>query len=306
MKINFVICTHNNEKIIGKCIESVLRQEIKKEWKIAISIMDDASTDKTVEIAKSYMPRVTDIIGVGSPQGPSILRNRAILPTDYHFFMDSDVILDKNCLMELVKCKADVCGPKLLLPDGRINSAGGMMTRSGIGYDCGSGDEDDETYSIPVPVFYICSAAMLVKTEVIDKIGDFDRTYFYGNEDTDFGWRANLAGYHVLYWPDAKATHLKSQTVSKDMGMVYFNSTKNRMRTMLKNYNFFNLHLWGAVYLGLSLADILFRPYRMQKIAAWFWLLKNLNNTIWERKAIQKLRKRRDSELPFTGWLKLR
>ncbi len=54
MRVSFVIPAHNEEKYIGECIESIL--ETRKGWEqeTEIIIVDNASTDRTREIAEKY------------------------------------------------------------------------------------------------------------------------------------------------------------------------------------------------------------------------------------------------------------
>ncbi|MBI5451878.1 glycosyltransferase, partial [Candidatus Gottesmanbacteria bacterium] len=47
-KISVAVATFNEEKNIGKCLESVA------DWVDEIVVVDGSSTDKTVEIAKKY------------------------------------------------------------------------------------------------------------------------------------------------------------------------------------------------------------------------------------------------------------
>jgi Glycosyltransferases involved in cell wall biogenesis len=51
MKLSVVIAAKNEERIIGECLESV-------RWADEIVIVDDASTDRTVEIARRFTPNV--------------------------------------------------------------------------------------------------------------------------------------------------------------------------------------------------------------------------------------------------------
>ncbi len=310
MNFQFIICAYNNEKIIKKCLDSIYKLKKKKRWDFSVCVVDDCSTDKTVDAVWKYHRKIATI-KMPKNSGPAACRNQGIKlfgSADYFVFLDSDIRLDKNCLVEIMKEKEkfDIAGPKLLLPDGRINSAGGRLSKSGIGYD--STDTSYESRypgytAVGVKVMYICSAAMVIKAEVIEKIGLFDETYFYGNEDTDFGWRANLAGYKVSYIPLAEATHLKSQTVKKDMDMVYYHATKNRVRSMIKNYSLKNLIMYGVIHKILILGDLVLKPHRKAKLCAWGWLFKNLPDHFKERKKVQALRKKKDSELPFSGIL---
>lgn len=54
MKLSFVIPAYNEEKSIGACLESVLRQIENKNCGVEIIVVNNASTDRTKEIADSF------------------------------------------------------------------------------------------------------------------------------------------------------------------------------------------------------------------------------------------------------------
>ncbi|HEX8974360.1 MAG TPA: glycosyltransferase family A protein [Patescibacteria group bacterium] len=54
MKLSFVIPAYNEEKYLGRCLESVLCEVKKSSHNIEVVVVDNASTDKTAEIAKSF------------------------------------------------------------------------------------------------------------------------------------------------------------------------------------------------------------------------------------------------------------
>nr|MBI5455446.1 glycosyltransferase family 2 protein [Candidatus Levybacteria bacterium] len=68
MKISVVIPAHNEEKRIGKCLESLMNQKEKPD---EIIVVNNNSTDKTAKIAKSYGAIVIN----EKKQGISFVRN---------------------------------------------------------------------------------------------------------------------------------------------------------------------------------------------------------------------------------------
>ncbi|MFP7674733.1 glycosyltransferase family 2 protein [Marivita sp. S0852] len=66
------------------------------------------------------------------------------------------------------------------------------------------------------PVGWIVGASMLVRTDVLSRIGLFDETYFLYFEETDLCLRAYRAGYEVHFVRESKVCHIGS--VSTGMG----------------------------------------------------------------------------------------
>lgn len=59
MKISIVIPAYNEEKYIGKTLESIKNLET-KDWEIEVLVVNGGSTDKTKDVAMSYGVRVVD------------------------------------------------------------------------------------------------------------------------------------------------------------------------------------------------------------------------------------------------------
>lgn len=97
MKVSAIVTTHNTEKYLTKCLDSMVNQTLRE---IEIIIIDDASTDNTSDIALSYAARYDNIHfqQIKESCGPGGARNRAFSATQgkYVAFIDSDDWLDLN------------------------------------------------------------------------------------------------------------------------------------------------------------------------------------------------------------------
>ena len=54
MKISFVIPAYNEEKNIGRCLQTILQQIAENHCEAEVIVVDNNSTDKTIEMARSY------------------------------------------------------------------------------------------------------------------------------------------------------------------------------------------------------------------------------------------------------------
>ncbi len=105
MKISVVIPAYNEEKYIGACLES-LKNQIEKPYEIIL--VDNNSTDKTVEIAKKFGIKVLKEekqgisfarnAGFNATKGDIIARIDAdtIAPTDWTARINKDIEIDKK------------------------------------------------------------------------------------------------------------------------------------------------------------------------------------------------------------------
>jgi len=104
MKISVAICTYNRQKLLSKCINSLLNQDFEKS-NYEIIIIDNNSSDGTKDLVYEFIEKNKDfnIRYVFEPvQGLSVSRNRAIAEakSDILLFIDDDAIADKSLLKE--------------------------------------------------------------------------------------------------------------------------------------------------------------------------------------------------------------
>ena len=103
--VSIVIPVYNREKYVGITLDSVIKQSYTN---LEIIVVNDGSTDKSLEILKSYelvdkRIRVIDKVNAGV----SVARETGMMVStgDYIFYLDADDILDKSAIEKLV-CRA--------------------------------------------------------------------------------------------------------------------------------------------------------------------------------------------------------
>lgn len=96
MKISLVIPAYNEEKFIKKCLESVKKQTVKPD---EVLIINNNSTDKTVNIAKEFKVKIIS----EKQQGISFTRNRGFNEAQYEIIArcDADCILPKTWIEQI-------------------------------------------------------------------------------------------------------------------------------------------------------------------------------------------------------------
>ncbi|HVA96962.1 MAG TPA: glycosyltransferase family A protein [Candidatus Acidoferrales bacterium] len=102
LKVSVVIPVHNEEKYIGRCLDSLMKQNIKPE---EIIIVDNNSTDSSVEIAKKYPVRIIS----EKQQGITPARNRGFNEARFDIIArtDADTILPINWIKRIKNAFAD-------------------------------------------------------------------------------------------------------------------------------------------------------------------------------------------------------
>jgi len=62
MKLSFVIPAHNEEKFIGKCLDSILREAAEHVGDVEIIVVDNASTDGTSSVVRTYEDKGVHVV----------------------------------------------------------------------------------------------------------------------------------------------------------------------------------------------------------------------------------------------------
>ena len=297
--VSVIIPTYNRLENLKRTIDGICAQRIEPD-QLEILVVDNSSTDGTQEWAEQEAPGLDVRIRYfrKEPEGPAIARNLGIANAtgEFALIMDSDVVLDPDWLPTALDAffedpATGIIGGKVLYshcPE-RINAYGGEISRLGIAWDAHEGALDEEVDSAASVLWMNCSA-MLVRTEVCRRLGSFDPTFFFGYEDSDFGWRVRMAGYRSRVLPSLKAYHFVGAEIIRGNPNFIFQYSKNRLRSMLKNYNLLNLAWILPLYLLYTCADVLVRKDKRPKAAAIAWNLRHLPDTWKARRAVQRLR----------------
>ncbi len=103
-KITIVVPAYNEEKFIGECLKSIASSSYPKE-KMEVIVVDDGSTDRTAEIAKSNGVKIM----MSRHNGKSEALNSGIKAASNGIIVtvDADMVLDKDCISELVRPFSD-------------------------------------------------------------------------------------------------------------------------------------------------------------------------------------------------------
>jgi GT2 family glycosyltransferase len=123
-----------------------------------------------------------------------------------------------------------------------INNAGSYLSAEGHGGDYGYRAPDDGGFDDQGDRFAATGAAMVILKDAFHRIGHFAVRYFAYYEDTDWCWRAQLAGLRVRYEPRAVVHHVGGVTSGGEASQwVRFLAARNRIDTLTRNAPLFVL-----------------------------------------------------------------
>jgi GT2 family glycosyltransferase len=305
--VSIIIPTHNRGETLDRTVRALWRQTINSD-RLEIVVIDNASDDDTrewVERLRSDSPISMRYHRIDTDRGPAGARNCGA-----HFatgktllFLDSDVELHctwiDTALSYLDRHPATgIVAGKLLYATQPtlVNMFGGELNRIGLAWDAHE-REPANLVCTEQECLWTPTAAMMVRRDVLDRIGAFDDTFYFGFEDSDLGWRANLAGFRCVCCPDLVALHHATPSGRTAGRTIVFHYTKNRLRSMLKNYSAGSLAKYIPLYLVYTLGELFVRPSRGVRLKALLWNAAKLKSTWRERGHVQRVRRRQDRDL---------
>lgn len=247
-----IIVTYNFEPWLKKCLDSILEST----HPLDILIIDNKSLDNTVNIIRKDYPQVRLIsnaqnLGFGGANniGLKICINEQY---DYAFLINQDAWLNKSCLQELLKVKANNTG--IISPmhfDGtekQLDEGFAVYTKE-LDFK-----QEKDYYSLK----FVNAAFWLVPANTITKVGLFSPIFYHYGEDVDYANRMKYYNLDFILAPAAIAYHdRQTRKVSKEQ---YFKSEYVYFLTEYCNinYSFFKALLFsvGAAFKKSALSLI--------------------------------------------------
>ncbi|MCX7623747.1 MAG: glycosyltransferase family 2 protein [Thermomicrobium sp.] len=224
-ELSVVIVSWNVRELLPACLES-LRAEIERsELATEVSVVDNGSTDGTVELVAARYPWV-QLVALGENRGFSAANNVGIARSTGQgiLLLNPDTVVLPGALAWLWRAlhaapHVGLVGARLLNPDGTLQSAGyrfpgyvqnffdffplhPRIVGSRLNGRFGPGDGLS-----PFAIDHPLGACMLVRREVVEQVGGLDEGYFYYSEEIDWCRRIRAAGWTILTAPAALVIH---------------------------------------------------------------------------------------------------
>lgn len=210
--VSIVIVSKDRKKDLIECLDSYIKSSYNN---IEIILVDNGSRPPLLTWLPKKYPKVkliTSDVNLGAAEGRNrgleVAKGRYILFTDDDAYADRDMVkylvdvFEKNTDAGIIapllydKQKKNMlqgAGHNINLLTGRVHAWGVRELDKG---------QYDGLKEVP-----LCGCVWMVKREVFDKIGNYDKEYFIPYEDSDFSFRAGKAGFKIYYYSKAKTWH---------------------------------------------------------------------------------------------------
>lgn len=211
-KFSVVIPNWNGRRYLVDCLASLQGQTVSE---IEIIVVDNASTDGSQALINEGFPQV-HLIALPENHGFTGACNIGIAAAqgDIIALLNNDTEAQANWVQALADAfhshpEVGMVASKMLLFDQRdhFHTAGDTFGRDGSAGNRGAWQKDVGQFEREEYVFGACGGAAAYRRSMLDEIGLLDDDFFFLLEDIDLAWRAQLAGYKVLYVPAAVVYH---------------------------------------------------------------------------------------------------
>jgi GT2 family glycosyltransferase len=215
------------------------------------------------------------------------------------FFLNPDAVAAPDCLERLLEAadeRTAIAGAQILLPDGEtVNAGDNPVHLTGLSWS-GRYLEPRE-HGAPRETAAVSGAALLTRTQAYRDLGGHCPAFFMYVDDTDMAWRARMAGWTVVFVPEATVLH----EYEFDKGArKWVHLEHNRLWMVLSNYALRTLLLLAPMLLAAELGIALQARrdgWWRQKAEAWRQLARARRDLARWRRQVQRSRRVGDAAL---------
>lgn len=243
--LSIIIVSYNCKEYLKNCLRSVLKEVLKLSHEVIV--VDNASTDATVEMLKKEFPYII-LINNSINVGFSKANNQAVRQSKgkYILLLNPDTIVLGGAIervvdfMENTKDSGAV-GCKILNPDGSIQLGcvrsfptistklfeqfylWKLFSKSKL---FGKHLMTYFNYKEVIEVDMLSGSFMLLRAKTLNEVGLFDENSFLYCDDIDICYRIKKAGWKIFYIPYAEIIHYGGRSTSQAMVKTLYESYK--------------------------------------------------------------------------------
>jgi len=201
-----------------ECLKATKDQHCPTGSELRIVVVDNASTDDSVEQVRKKYPEIsllTNDTNLGGAGGFKVGAEFALSQgADVVWMLDNDAFPEPGCLAGAVRLlqsnpSISAIGALIVLDDqpdfvqeygGKWNRWAGTLTPLGLG-------TKTSQHSGFVPVDYCPACSLFVRAEAIEAVGPMDDSLFFLGDDIEFGWRLSRNGFLMVGCRDIATRH---------------------------------------------------------------------------------------------------
>jgi N-acetylglucosaminyl-diphospho-decaprenol L-rhamnosyltransferase len=261
--VTVIIVSWNVRDLLERCIEAVLDPLVHGDLATEVIVVDNASTDGSVEAARRYsgvqVVECRSNLGYGRANNIGFRAARG----GHLLVLNPDALLQPGSLTMLVKFLkgrpgAGIIAPRLLNPDGSSQEAAfrfptllmAMLdlfpppsvlpgrVRHWLLHSKLNGRYPHEARACrPFPIDHPLGACMLINRAAYEQLGGFDEKMFMYSEEIDLAMRYRKASWECWQVPSAQVIHFGGQSTRQLPDRMFVELWRSRLYLSRKHYS---------------------------------------------------------------------
>ncbi len=262
-----VIVNWNVSALLRRCLESLEKSRgisftsSPARYQGDVTVVDNASTDDSVEMVRSLFPWVRLIaseVNLGFSRANNLVLKSRMMEDPPAFFLllnpDTEVAPDALYLMldfMAAHPEVGILGPKLLNPDGTIQPSRrrfptlltAFLESNLIQWRLWKDNPvlrryymadrpDDEIQEVD----WLTGACLMVRREAVEAAGFLDEDFFMYSEELDWCRRIKSLGFKVVYFPLATVIHHSAQSSEQVKPLQHIRFQRSKIRYFHKYF----------------------------------------------------------------------
>lgn len=246
------IISYNTRDLLRECLYSVLKQNTDE-----IVVVDNASTDRSVEMMKEEFPSIA-LISLSENIGFGAASNRGIetCTSEQIVLLNADTRMKPGSLQTLRNYleehpEAAIIGPRILNPDATLQTSCFHFPTPLHIFLYISGLYRSIPH-LPIlrhrtlqkiasesarPVPWILGAALAFRRETFERLGGFDESFFMYFEEVDLCYRLFLQGKQIYFVPEAEIIHVGGGSTTQRLAWSHIQFFSSLAQFYRKHYS---------------------------------------------------------------------
>ena len=276
--LSVIIVNWNVRPLLRRCLESLERSErvefvdagaplpprpvSSPAYRVAVTVVDNASTDDSAEMVRSLFPwarliALRENIGFTAANNLVMKEQLHSSAPPAHFLLlnpDTEVAPDALCLMldfANQHPEVGVLGPMLLNSDGSVQSsrrrfptfATALVESTIIQWRLWKDNPILRRYYVLdrsdhelQEVDWVTGACIMVRREAVEAAGLLDEGFFMYSEEHDWCRRIKAQGFKVVYFPAARVIHHSAQSSEQVKTFQHVQFQRSKVRYFRKHH----------------------------------------------------------------------
>ena len=267
LDIAVIIVSWNVRTYLANCLNTVYRELRQQRLRGDVWVVDNGSTDGTLELLADLYPQVhvianADNVGFGAANNQGMRAAESAAP-HYYLLLNPDTVIHPGALRRLIDfldARPDVgmAGPRLIFGDGRFQHSAfsfpGVFqlafdlfplpprlydSRWNGRYPRRLYDPDRKPFAVDFPL----GATMMVRRDVAEVTNGFDESFHMYCEEVDWCWRIRKAGWSIYTVPAAEIVHYGGESTRQVPAPSIVNLWRSRAQLYAKHHGWLRRHM---------------------------------------------------------------